>query len=171
MNPIEIRQTAEIANTLSRYQSSPPHHILVVDDEPMMRAFNTSVLTRTGYLVDAAEDGASAWDRLLANNYDLLITDNAMPKVSGLDLIQKVRAAGMELQVIMVTGELPEKHFVQNPELRPAAVLLKPINLAEFLGTVRAVLRAAVPAGLLLADQQTLLSTGTGEHPSASLRI
>jgi len=63
-----------------------------------------------------------------------------MPNVSGVELIEKVRAAGMTLPVIMATGEAPEEDFTRNPFLQPAATLLKPYTPVEFLGTVKNVL-------------------------------
>ena len=115
-----------------------------------MRNFIAKTLMACGYCVDSAEDGAVAWDRLQANKYDLLITDNRMPNVSGFKLIEKVRAAGMALPVIMATGIDPEEELTQQPWLRPAAVLLKPYSRAEFLGTVKSVLGAAVVTAMFL---------------------
>ena len=122
------------------YQVNRAHRILVVDDEPCVRRLNARTLIDAGYHVDDAEDGAAAWDTLQAKSYDLLITDNAMPKVTGLELIKRVRAAGMALPVIMATGTLPQEAFTQHPQLQPAATLLKPYTPVEFLGTVKNVL-------------------------------
>jgi CheY-like chemotaxis protein len=121
-----------------------PHsarRILVADDEQAMRLINTAVLTQVGYKVDAAEDGDAAWQALTANDYDLLITDHSMPKVSGVDLLRKLHAARMALPVIMATGTVPSHEFVREPWLQPVAVLLKPYTRAELLGTVEGVLR------------------------------
>ena len=138
-------QTGEPANAALQCQRSPPHRVLVVDDESNMRKLNTEFLIAYGYHVDAAEDGAVAWDTLQTKSYDLLITDNTMPKVTGVELIEKVRAAGMPLPVIMATATLPKQTFARNPWLQPAATLLKPYTLAELLGTVKHVLCAAAP--------------------------
>jgi DNA-binding response OmpR family regulator len=120
----------------------------VVDDEAMMRTFNAEVLTSYGYHVDDAEDGALAWDRLQINSYDLLITDNVMPKVSGIQLIEKVHAARMALPVILAAGALPKNDFMQCPWLQPAAILVKPYTIDEFLGTVKNVLCPVVPRAI-----------------------
>jgi DNA-binding response OmpR family regulator len=126
-------------------QLKPTHRILVVEDNADIRRLNAEVLARSGYHVDAAEDGAAAWDTLQRNRYDLLITDNDMPKVSGVELLQKVRAAHMALPVIMATGVPPEDGFIHSPWLQPAALLLKPYSFHELLGTVRSVLLANGP--------------------------
>jgi len=117
--------------------------ILVVDDERMIRQLNTEVLSCSGYQVDAAENGAVAWDALQLNNYDLLITDHDMPKVTGVELLQKIHAARMALPVIMATGTPPEEELDRHPWLQIQAILLKPYTFNELLGTVKSVLHAA----------------------------
>jgi len=130
----------ESASAPMQSQKSPPHHILVVDDDLCIREFDTAVLVRSGYAVDAAEDGAAAWEALGASNYDLVITDNNMPKVSGVELLKKLRAARMDLPVIMASGALPTEEFTRSPWLKPTATLLKPYTVAEMLRTVKMVL-------------------------------
>src|ERR1700684_4363524 len=83
-----------------------PHRILVVEDDPILRRLNTSLLIEAGYEVDTAEDGAVAWDTIQLKTFDLLITDNSMPNVTGIELIKKVRAAGIAVPIIMATAAL-----------------------------------------------------------------
>jgi DNA-binding response OmpR family regulator len=124
------------------HQSSPAYRILVVEDDPDIRQLNTEALTQSGYEVDAAEDGAVAWNALRQNNYDLLITDQRMPRVSGLELLTKLRAARLSLPVIMATGTSPDAEFTRRPWLKPEAVLLKPYTIPELLSLVTKVLHA-----------------------------
>jgi DNA-binding response OmpR family regulator len=130
------------AGALFQRELNLPQHILVVDDEPDLRQLSTEVLIDSGYAVDAAEDGAAAWQALNTDSYDLLITDNNLPKVSGVELLRKLRAARMALPVIMATGTVPKEEFTRHPWLQPAVTLLKPYTVAEFLGAVKKVLRA-----------------------------
>jgi acetyltransferase-like isoleucine patch superfamily enzyme/CheY-like chemotaxis protein len=123
-----------------RYETSPPRRILVVEDDQFLRQRNTSALTLSGYMVDTATDGAAAWESLNANRYDLLITDNSMPKVSGIELLKKLRSARMELPIIMATGKLPTEELAQNPWLEPVALLAKPYANDELLDKVKDVL-------------------------------
>ena len=128
----------------------PPQHILVAEDDVAIRLLNTVMLSRSGYEVDGAEDGAAAWEALNADTYDLLITDNSMPKVTGIELLKKLRAARMEMPVIMATGLVPTEEFTRHPWLEPDAMLVKPYTFAEMLQTVKRVLcEAGVIAGLL----------------------
>ena len=120
--------------------------ILVVDDEPELRRLNTEILRHSGYHVDAAEDGAAAWSALQLNRYDLLVTDNDMPKITGVELLKKVHATKMALPVIMATGTIPEEEFERHPVIKPAVTLLKPYTLQEFLSAVRKVLKAPANA-------------------------
>jgi DNA-binding response OmpR family regulator len=120
---------------------APRHRILVVEDDGDIRQINTEALMRCGFHVDAAEDGAAAWDTLQLSGYDLMITDNDMPKVTGVELLKKLRAAHMALPVVMATGTLPREEFIRHPWLQPDAVLLKPYTIDELVGTVHQVLR------------------------------
>lgn len=121
----------------------PSRRVLVVDDDPFIRKLNTKVLARFGYQVDAAEDGAAAWQALNRDRYDLLITDHNMPKTTGIELLQKLHGARMTLPVIMTTGMFPEDEFAQHPWLQPAATLLKPFTTEELLNTVKKVLHTS----------------------------
>jgi len=120
-----------------------PQRILVVEDDAAVRRVNTKVLIYYGYDVNAAEDGAAAWDALQLNKYDLVVTDNDMPKVTGVELMQKMQAARMALPVIMATGAVPDEQFTRYNLLQPAVTLIKPYTFDELLKAVREVLRAA----------------------------
>src|ERR1051325_10009740 len=104
MKDIKIPQAAEPASPQARSPTSPPLRILVVEDDTAIRQFSAEVLVRSGYQVDAAEDGAAAWEALYTSSYDLLITDNNMPNVSGVELLKRLRSACMTLPVILATG-------------------------------------------------------------------
>ena len=125
-----------------------PHRILVVDDDIYIRELSTESLSLSGYQVDAAEDGDAAWQALNADAYDLLITDHNMPKVTGLELVKRLRAAHMALPVILATGIPPTDEFARSPWLIPDATLLKPYTIAELLGTVKNVLHASAREAL-----------------------
>jgi acetyltransferase-like isoleucine patch superfamily enzyme/CheY-like chemotaxis protein len=120
-----------------------PRRILVVEDDQFLRQLHTSILIHAGYLVDATQNGAAAWEVLRANRYDLVITDNSMPKLSGIELLKKLRSARMELPVIMATGTLPTQELIQNPWLEPVALLAKPYASDQLLEKVKNVLSAA----------------------------
>ena len=116
------------------------HRILVVEDDPDIRHSNAMVLHHAGYHVDTAEDGASGWNLLKASHYDVLITDNTMPRVTGMELIKKLRSEEMPLSVILASGTAPTEELEQLPWLKLDAVLLKPYSVGDILTAVRKVL-------------------------------
>jgi DNA-binding response OmpR family regulator len=115
--------------------------ILLVDDDALVRQLCAQVLRCFGYQTETAKDGALAWKALQAKSFDLLITDNNMPKVSGVELVKKVRSAHMALPVILVSGTLPTEELDRDRWLQPVATLAKPFTGNELRGTVRRVLR------------------------------
>jgi DNA-binding response OmpR family regulator len=129
----------------ARLQSgaSPSPRILLVEDDFYARELNAGVLIRFGYQVDTAGDGADAWKALNEQSYDLLITDNRMPRVTGLELIKKLRSEDMMLPVILASGTVPSEELKRHPWLQLDATLPKPFTLAELLDTVKKVLSAA----------------------------
>jgi DNA-binding response OmpR family regulator len=114
--------------------------ILVVEDERKLREQTAKELTDAGYRVDVAEDGAAAWFALRLSRYDLVITDQFMPKVTGVQLLKKMQAARMTLPVVMATGFLPTWEFTLHTWLQPVKMLLKPYSLEELLNVVESVL-------------------------------
>ena len=141
MNENKISQAGEGAGAWLPGEGSPPRRILVVDDEPIVRRMNAMVLHHAGHHVDTAEDGAFAWAALGASRYDLMITDNNMPNLTGMELVKKLYASRLALPFIMATGKIPEEEFARYPWLRPAATLLKPYAAEELLEVLETVLR------------------------------
>lgn len=111
-----------------------------MEDDGDIRYLNAEVLKRYGYQVDTAEDGASGWRALNAKRYDVLITDHTMPRVTGLDLIKKLRSEEMQLAVILASGTVPTEELCRYPWLQLDAMLLKPYAAEDLLQTVRTVL-------------------------------
>lgn len=126
-------------------QTTEPARILVVDDDSSICELSARALRGCGYEVETAMDGAGAWEALSSDTdfFDLLITDQDMPRLSGVELLRKMRAARMVVPVIMSTGAVPREQLARSPWLRPTATLLKPYTLKELLGVVREVLLRA----------------------------
>ena len=128
---------------------SPPDsglRILVVEDAHDIRQLNAEVLIDAGYEMEVAEDGASAWAALQSTNYDLLITDQFLPKVSGVELLKKLHTARMTLAVIMTTGILPTWELALHPCLQSVTMLRTPYTFEKLLGMVKSVLHATASA-------------------------
>ena len=135
-------QAGEPAGASLQREPNPLQRILVVDDDTSIRQLSTEVLIDSGYEVDAVADGIAAWEALQVKAFNLMITDNNMPRLTGVELVKKLRSARMDLPVILATGRLPVEELAQNPALQLAAMLPKPFSMDELLATVRVVLRA-----------------------------
>jgi len=125
---------------------SPPNHgprILVVEKAADLRQLNAEVLRDAGYQVDTAENGVTAWAALQTHHYDLLITDQFLPKVSGVQLLRRLHDASMVLPVIMATDILPNWEFALHTCLQSVVMLRKPYTFEKLLGTVKQVMPAA----------------------------
>ena len=157
----------EPAGTQARCQRKLPKRILVVDDDEVIRQVNAEMLSRFGYEAETAEDGAAAWEALQANGYDLLITDNNMPNVSGVELVKKLRSAHMSLPVVLASGTIPTEAMNWNSSLQLAAMLLKPFTMDELLATVKEVLHAADSA----CDRSEPVSIRRSQPSESGLRL
>src|SRR5882757_3375668 len=72
-----------------------PGRILVVEDDEDIRQLNSDALIHLGYQVDTAEDGVLAWEALNSQGYDLMVTDNTMPNMTGVELLKQLHGAGI----------------------------------------------------------------------------
>jgi len=128
---------------LFRYPPDQLHRILVVDDDPYICQSNAEILRRHGYVADTATDGLAAWDSLQTNHYDLLVTDNDMPRMSGVQLLEKIHQAQLILPVIVASGTMPVE-ALEHPEWHNLEALLpKPYSAVGLLETVVNVLLQA----------------------------
>jgi DNA-binding response OmpR family regulator len=103
-----------------------PKQILVVDDDPQVRGLVAGTVRRAGFRADTAEDGEEGWTALCRTSYDLLITDHEMPRLTGLKLIERLRAVSMEPPCILISGNMPGTDCVLLKILHPGAILEKP---------------------------------------------
>jgi DNA-binding response OmpR family regulator len=114
----------------------------VVDDDSDIRLLYANALARPSCHVDTAADGTTGWEALQANHYNLLITEYSLPGLTGVDLVRKLRAARMDLPVVIAAVRLPTRDLVLDPSLQLAAVLPKPFYISQLLETVSVLLRA-----------------------------
>lgn len=132
---------AGVAQSPGMLEDQGACRILVVEDDPAIRGLDVKLLRRAGFSsVDSAVDGMEGWEALVSRPYDLLITDLNMPRMSGAELIRRVRCAGMNLPIILATGAALEEEMVQEAWFATVSLLAKPFVSAELLGKVREVL-------------------------------
>lgn len=104
--------------------------VLVADDEPYMRELLREYLEPEGYIVETAEDGAVAWDKLNASpdQFDVLVTDRNMPNMNGLQLLSNVKhdARFESLPVIFQTAYAAREEMVEGLRAGVYYYLAKP---------------------------------------------
>ena len=101
-------------------------------------------MREAGYHVSSAANGVVAWNAIQVSNFDLVITDQFLPVISGVELIQKIYAAHLDLPVIMATGILPTWEFIQHPCLNSITMLKKPYTTDKLLSVIETVLNQAM---------------------------
>lgn len=119
-----------------------PTHVLVVDDEESMRSLLASGLNRAGFLVTTANDAAEALSLLVDGDaapapVDILLTDFNMPRLTGLDLVDTLRRAGVELPCFLMSGDKSEVLAAEALSRGCAGFMGKPFRLPVLLGHIR----------------------------------
>ena len=142
---------------------NPVTSVLVVEDEDSFIDALTIGLTREGFKVTVARDGAEALDIFDALAPDLVLLDVMLPKVSGIDVCREIRSRS-NVPIIMVTAKGAEIDTVVGLEVGADDYVTKPYRLRELVARIRAVLRrrsvdevAAVPA---FVDDAEMVSVG-----------
>lgn len=133
--------------------------ILLVDDEVELIDPLSRVLTREGYQVDVAYDGAKGKKLASTGNYDLLILDWMLPYQSGLEICQQLRRQGDLTPVLFLTAKDTLDDRVQGLDAGADDYLVKPFELRELLARVRARVRRS-PA----YDSATVTNTNESDH-------
>jgi CheY-like chemotaxis protein len=117
---------------------------LVVDDEPPVRAVLGDILESAGHTVVTLGDGAEAIARFSADAFDLVVTDLAMPRVSGWQVARAVKQAAPQVPVFLVTGFGVELSAEERRAHGVDVVLVKPLQIQEILDAVAEIARKAV---------------------------
>jgi two-component system response regulator MprA len=121
--------------------------ILVVDDEPAVLEAVDRALRLEGYETELAADGAEALDALATRAPDALVLDVLMPRVDGLEVCRRLRAAGDRTPVLVLTARDGVPDRVRGLDAGADDYLVKPFALEELLARLRALLRRSGGAG------------------------
>lgn len=149
--------------------------ILVVEDEPKISGSITAALSGAGYSSEIASDGEDAWFRGDTEDYDLVILDLGLPKMDGLTVLKRWRAAGRKMPVLVLTarGAWPER--VEGIDSGADDYLAKPFHIEELLARVRALIRRAsglgspvIQAGAMALDTRQMRVLVNGAPISVS---
>ncbi len=118
--------------------------LLVVDDEERIRRLLNMYLTREGYEVEEAVDGADALEKALVNNYDCILLDLMMPEKDGLEVLEELREKKIMTPVMMLTAKGEESDRVTGFESGADDYIVKPFSPREVVLRVKAILRRSV---------------------------
>ena len=124
----------------------PKASILVVEDEENIRTALTDFLEFHDFKVTEAVDGLEAERIVAKKDFDLILLDLMLPKISGEQLCTKWRRDGLQTPVIMLTAKGQEKEKVTGLNLGADDYITKPFSLEELLARINAVLRRTDPA-------------------------
>ncbi|RPI65420.1 MAG: sigma-54-dependent Fis family transcriptional regulator [Ignavibacteriales bacterium] len=109
------------------------HKILVVDDEEIIRDSLFYILEKEGYAVDKAENGKIAYEKMIANHFDLVITDIEMPFMRGTELLEKIKTLNVQTSVIIITAFGSLDTAITALRNGASDYILKPVEFDELL--------------------------------------
>jgi DNA-binding NtrC family response regulator len=133
-------------------------NILVIDDEKSIRKALLDILISEGYQVEEAVDGKEGFNLIKAKNFDCVLSDIKMPKMDGIELLDKLRGEGIELPIIMISGHGSTDTAVEAVKKGAFDYISKPPDLNRLLITVR----NALDKGLLVNETKKLQAKVNG---------
>jgi two-component system response regulator PilR (NtrC family) len=107
--------------------------ILVVDDEEIIRESISFVLKKEGYIVEEAENGKIAYDKLMQSSFDLVISDIEMPVMKGTELLAEIRKINIQTAIIMITAYASLETAISCLRNGASDYIMKPIEFDELL--------------------------------------
>ncbi len=109
------------------------HKILVVDDEEIIRESLSFVLKKEGYLVEEAENGKVAYDKIVEDSFDVVITDLEMPGMKGIQLVEEIQKLNIQTSIIIITAYGSLDTAISALRNGASDYILKPIEFDEIL--------------------------------------
>lgn len=111
--------------------------VLVVDDDPDIRALIAVTLSKAGFETESAQDGASAMTRLRNGEFDLVVLDLMMPRMSGWQLLDLLRLEPLDHPPPVIVVTAAGRHELGELDGRVTAVLSKPFDIHDLVQTAR----------------------------------
>jgi DNA-binding response OmpR family regulator len=132
--------------------------VLVVEDEWRLASVLEETLNAAQYTIDLALDGEEALDFTRTTDYDVIVLDLLLPKVGGLEVCRRLRAAGSLTPILLLTARDAEQDKIIGLDSGADDYLTKPFTFGELLARLRALVRrnAAQKTGLLQVAELTL---------------
>jgi two-component system response regulator MprA len=120
-------------------------HILIVDDDPSLTSALRRTLSYEGYHVSTVANGESALEQIRLKPPDLVILDLMLPGIDGLEICRRLRSAGEQLVILMLTARDAVADRVAGLEIGADDYLVKPFATEELLARIKALLRRSNP--------------------------
>lgn len=130
--------------------------LLIAEDDPILSDGLVRSLKHSGYAVDAVCNGVDADSALVANEFDLVILDLGLPRMSGLDVLKRLRGRNSRVPVLILTALDGVQDRVRGLDLGADDYLAKPFELAELEARVRALTRRGAAGAPTLLRQGNL---------------
>ena len=144
--------------------------LLFAEDEVSMSEAVVDILTYHKYIVDAVYDGDAALDYARATQYDGIILDIMMPKMSGLEVLSLLHREGCRTPILLLTAKAEVEDRIQGLDMGADDYLPKPFAMGELLARIRAMLRRReeftpdiMQCGNIELNQQSYKLSGNGQ--------
>lgn len=111
----------------------PKRSILIIDDDKYIQQVFTRILGKQGYLIDCAETGQEAIEKLQNQKYDIALIDVKLPDTNGTDLISKIHAMHPDIIKIAITGFPSLEDATKVVDRGACAYLVKPVKPEELI--------------------------------------
>ena len=148
--------------------------ILIVEDDLVLADALKSSLTQSGYAVDLMTSGIDADGVLAYQTFDLVLLDLGLPKLSGFEVLKRLRGRGSKMPVLILTANDDIDNRVKGLDLGADDYLSKPFNLAELEARVRALIRRGQAGGsaiISVGKLQLDTTSRTAIYNDASLNL
>jgi DNA-binding response OmpR family regulator len=139
--------------------------ILLIEDDPLLGDGLATGLRQSGFAVDWLKDGESALAALQAETFDLAVLDLGLPKLSGMDMLKRLRSRGNAMPVVILTARDGTTDKIDGLDSGADDYLVKPVGIDELAARIRALLRRS------MGRAQPVLSHGGVTLDPAARRV
>jgi len=129
--------------------------IILIEDDIKIADFILKGLKQAGFAVDHAEDGENGFHLASSEPYDVAVVDIMLPKLDGLTLVKKLRAAGIDIPILILSAKRSVEDRIRGLETGSDDYLVKPFAFSELLARIHALIRRSTGV-----SEPTLLRSG-----------
>ncbi len=116
-------------------------HVLIVEDDRLLGQALVAGLGQVGFQTDWVQDGLVAWTTVQAEQFSALVFDIGLPRLSGLELLRRMRQAGSTMPVLLLTARDTPQDIIAGLDAGADDYLIKPFDMGELAARLRALVR------------------------------